>query len=138
MMIASDGATKIYGVDKDQMEFSVIKKVPLPEYRSMMDLALKELIEDNKPYDIEFKIKAVDTGQIKDIHSIAIFDREKRILFGIIQDITEQKKVRDELIYAKEKAEESDRLKTAFIQNLSHELLCLAVVRIVYRNRVAF
>ena len=122
MMIASDGATKIYGVDKDQMEFSVIKKVPLPEYRSMMDLALKELIEDNKPYDIEFKIKAVDTGQIKDIHSIAIFDREKRILFGIIQDITEQKKVRDELIYAKEKAEESDRLKTAFIQNLSHEV----------------
>lgn len=122
MMVASEGATIIYGVDKDQMEYSIIKKVPLPEYRPMMDLALKELLENDKPYDIEFKIKAVNTGEIKDIRSIAIFDREKRILFGAIQDITQRKKIEEELIKAKEKAEESDRLKTAFLQNLSHEI----------------
>lgn len=122
IMVASVGATKIYGVDKDHMDFSVVKKVPLPEYRPMMDQALKELIEDNKPYDIEFKIKTVDTGKIKDIHSIAIYDKEKRILFGAIQDITERKKVEKELIKAKEKAEESNKLKTAFLQNLSHEI----------------
>jgi PAS domain S-box-containing protein len=122
MMIASEGATKIYGVDKDQMEYSLIKKVPLPEYRTALDKALKELIEEDKPYNIEFKIKAVDTGEIKDIRSIAIFDKEKRILFGAIQDITHQKKIEQELINAKEKAEESDRLKTAFLQNLSHEI----------------
>ena len=121
-MVASVGATKIYGVDKDHMDFSVVKKVPLQEYRPMMDLALKELIENNKPYDIEFKIKAIDTGNIKDIHSIAIYDKEKEILFGAIQDITEHKKVEEELIKAKEKAEESDKLKTAFLQNLSHEI----------------
>jgi len=37
-------------------------------------------------------------------------------------DITERKKIIEELILAKEKAEESDKLKTAFINNISHEI----------------
>lgn len=36
--------------------------------------------------------------------------------------ITKQKEAEIELISAKEKAEESDRLKTAFLQNISHEV----------------
>lgn len=37
-------------------------------------------------------------------------------------NITEIKKINEALVQAKEKAEESDRLKTAFLQNISHEL----------------
>lgn len=41
---------------------------------------------------------------------------------GVDADITERKKMMEELIAAKEKAEQSDKLKTAFINNISHEL----------------
>lgn len=43
-------------------------------------------------------------------------------LIGIILDITARKKMEVELRDAKERAEESDRLKTAFLNNLSHEI----------------
>jgi PAS domain S-box-containing protein len=40
----------------------------------------------------------------------------------IKEDISERKKLTIELVAAKEKAEESDRLKTAFLHNISHEI----------------
>lgn len=43
-------------------------------------------------------------------------------LIGVIVDITERKKLENELIQAKIKAEESDNLKSAFLANLSHEI----------------
>jgi PAS domain S-box-containing protein len=39
-----------------------------------------------------------------------------------IRDITERRLAQIELIRAKEKAEENDRLKTAFLQNMNHEI----------------
>lgn len=44
------------------------------------------------------------------------------ILLAIVRDHTERKKLEDELIAAKEKAEEMNRLKTYFLSNISHEL----------------
>jgi signal transduction histidine kinase len=40
----------------------------------------------------------------------------------MVEDITQKKKAEEELIAAKLKAEESDRLKTAFLHNVSHEI----------------
>lgn len=43
-------------------------------------------------------------------------------VIGIVTDITLHKQAEKELIKAKERAEESDRLKTEFINNMSHEI----------------
>jgi PAS domain S-box-containing protein len=43
-------------------------------------------------------------------------------LEGFISDITDRKRIEEELIRAKDKAEQSDKLKTAFLHNISHEI----------------
>jgi len=67
----------------------------LPEYRPLLDAALENLVKNGEPYKLDFKIRKHDTGEIRDIHSSAIFDKENRIVFGIIQDITESKRVQN-------------------------------------------
>jgi PAS domain S-box-containing protein len=42
--------------------------------------------------------------------------------YGIYRDITDRKRIEKSLITAKEKAEESDKLKSAFLSNMSHEI----------------
>ena len=60
-------------------------------------------VEEGRPYDIEFKIRRPDTGEITDIHSVAEYDRRRNVVFGIIQDITEHKRAEEGLRQAEEK-----------------------------------
>jgi PAS domain S-box-containing protein len=52
----------------------------------------------------------------------AVKVKEKWHAVGIVRDITDRKHSEEELIAAKQRAEASDRLKTAFINNISHEV----------------
>lgn len=47
---------------------------------------------------------------------------DTEIILAIVRDNTERKKLQTELIAAKERAEENDKLKTIFLANMSHEL----------------
>lgn len=73
-----------------------------------------ELCNKNKNgnlYWVQANISPVVNSKGKITHFVAVKE-----------DITEKKKMIEELIIAKEKAEESDNLKTAFIHNISHEI----------------
>jgi len=145
LTIASEGARKIYGLSLDKKNLTVAEtmQLHLPEYRASIDKAFKGLVYEHKPYDIVFKIRRKNDGEIRIIHSVAEYIEEKNTIFGVIKDVTKQKnterqlkeqneeylalaeeykKINEELLIAKEKAEESNRLKSEFINNMSHEI----------------
>ena len=87
----SPGVYKIFGMENQPLTLDSTLDVVLPEERSRVYHALRQLVEGDEPYDIEFRITRRIDGQILDVHSIAEYDRARRIVFGIIQDISARK-----------------------------------------------
>jgi signal transduction histidine kinase/CheY-like chemotaxis protein len=61
-------------------------------------------------------------NRIFEVHYTGMMYNGEKALFEIFLDISDRKAAESELLSAKEKAEESDRLKTAFLNNISHEI----------------
>jgi two-component system, cell cycle sensor histidine kinase and response regulator CckA len=95
-IFASEGAMRIYGLDRSEMPLEMVQYAPLPEYRSLLDDSLKALVENRAVYDVEFKIRRPDNGKIVPIRSVAEYDPERRTVFGVIQDITDRKRAEEE------------------------------------------
>ena len=96
-IVGSDGAALIYGVDMNSALLEYIQQIPLPEYRNELNQALSQLISDNKPFNLEYQICRPNDGKIVYIHSIADYDKENRVIYGVIHDITERKRAEEEL-----------------------------------------
>ncbi|HPO54457.1 MAG: histidine kinase N-terminal 7TM domain-containing protein [Ignavibacteriaceae bacterium] len=84
------------------------------------------LSDTHQLYENYFRMKTKD-GKWVWIWSRGRTIRDKQgeltnLTVGTHIDITERKRVEEELIIAKEKAERGDRLKTEFIHNISHEI----------------
>ncbi len=88
----SEEALAICGLEERSMEYSEFRKVIVSDYVPLLNKSMKSLIEEGKPYDVEAKIRRKGDGEIIDIHSIAEYDREKRVVFGTLQDITRRKR----------------------------------------------
>jgi len=91
----SEGAKELFDVGDPAWDISEVQKIPLPKYRQLTDDALQGLIHHNRPYDLEFEICRHSDGLIRWIHSKAEYDPEKKIVFGIVHDITDRKRAQD-------------------------------------------
>jgi len=77
----------------------------LPEYKPLLDEAFDAMMEHGTPYDVRYKIRRQNDGEIVDIHSIMELDPEGRTVFGIVHDYSEQAKVVEELRESRMKLE---------------------------------
>ncbi|MBN2746982.1 MAG: PAS domain S-box protein, partial [Bacteroidales bacterium] len=100
-----------------------------PDYRVGFENMLKNVIHaHNEGLEViqkDFKIKS-KAGNYRWLSgSFCITNNTEgkpNQLLGSLHDITKIKEYEDELTVAKEKAQESDRLKSVFLANLSHEI----------------
>ena len=118
---ANNAAAEFYGwtvARLRKMNLSEITTNSPEEIRSRFEKATR-----NKGIFFETTNRLAD-GSLRDVE---VFTSRIELdgsyyLHSIVHDITEKKKILADLIAAKEKAEESDRLKTAFLHNISHEI----------------
>ena len=89
MIYGTRGAAEIYGLETNAMTLDTLKKIALPEYRQYLDKEVEDLIAGKKPYNIRYKIKRPDNGQIRHIHAIAEYREDKKRIFGVAHDITD-------------------------------------------------
>ena len=125
---SSEVLDKIFGIDKDYIR-SVpgwINIVHKDEQEALNAYLTKEIISEKQSFNREYRIIRINDKQERWVHGLGKveFDENGNILsmIGTIQDITDRKLIELDIIKAKEKAEESERLKSSFLANLSHEV----------------
>jgi PAS domain S-box-containing protein len=115
-------AVKHYGYTREEFLKMTLKDIRPKEDISalLLDVANTSSILNNAGEWRHLK----KNGEIIDVeitsHFVHFNNREARHV--LIKDITKQKELIRDIILAKDKAEESDKLKTAFLKNISHEI----------------
>ncbi|MDQ1275867.1 MAG: two-component system, cell cycle sensor histidine kinase PleC, partial [Euryarchaeota archaeon] len=94
----SEEARRICGLEDGQLTLERIRDIPLPEYLSVLEKALRDLVERNLPYDLQFGITRQNDGNIRVMHAMAEYDAERNVVIGTIQDITEKKQSEENLV----------------------------------------
>lgn len=83
-----------------------------------------ETVIETKEVNAEINLKRTDESTFIANLTLALLEEgfKEITIEGIIEDITQMAIARDEIIKAKDKAVEADRLKSLFLANMSHEI----------------
>jgi PAS domain S-box-containing protein len=119
---ASPEARRIYGLGDQPLTISFIKKFPMRKYRPILDRALKNLIQKGIPYDVEFKIVRGTDGTVIDVHSVAEYHPNEKLVLGVLQDITERKQTKEAIQKLNLELEDRVIARTAQLQKVNKEL----------------
>ncbi len=125
MQIANTSFIKLF----DFEEQNLMSKVNINKFKPFKGTILiekiNELLDNQVQFDHEIKLGEIANNESRfRSRGITILSAKGDVLsyMLIIGDITKRKIAENNLIKAKEKAEESNLLKTAFLSNLSHEI----------------
>lgn len=122
-VVWSEMLYQLLGVDREVTPtYELALHHVLDEDKENYELQLGEAIEQKKEYYLENRVVHSD-GSIIDVVSrgkCSVNERGELLrMFGTIQDVTHHNK----LLQEKNAAEESEKLKSAFLANITHELL---------------
>ncbi len=119
----NQGARRITGYSIEDVNNRSTCDINIWPAKEERDVFVENIIRHGKVYDkeLQFLNKNQEKITVK-ISSEIITVNNEQCLLSSFDDITDRKKYIEELIKAKEKAEESDKLKTAFLHNISHEI----------------
>jgi len=76
-------------------------------------------------YDSVYAYKRPVDGEIVWIHALGTILEDQdgnKIMYGVTQDITEQKSQENQIVHSRQIAEEATRAKSDFLANMSHEI----------------
>ena len=121
----NNAAEKIYGWSSSEAIGQNIMDLTPARQSNEQAVEIMNKLSAGKTWTGEFHVKRKDGSSFPAfVTDTPILDSNGKFtgIIGISSDITERKRAEMELIEAKEKAEESDRLKTAFLNNVSHEI----------------
>lgn len=94
------------------------------EYKNLLK-SYYDSNQNNKQIPTEFEAKLINRNGrevVVNINVISLKEPNKLYTIGFLQDITEKNKLINEIIAAKEKAEEMNTAKSVILANMSHEL----------------
>ncbi len=122
---ATEKLFRTYGINPDELaSVEDWLKIVHPDDIAIFTSGMREVLS-GKQSSAEFRI-IIKSGEVRWInHNVypRINENNKFIgLISAIKDITERKKYEEDLKLSKQKAEESDRLKSTFLANMSHEI----------------
>ena len=128
-----DELFKAYGVDRKEFHDDFFRMTTFvasiyPDDRGIFEAIYNRLLAgESCKIDLELRLDLLNTGEYKwvDLKGVAQeFDERAKVtkVLGFIADIQKRRDDEQALIEAKHRAEESDRLKSAFLANVSHEI----------------
>jgi PAS domain S-box-containing protein len=124
ILMANPALLKIIGFDSLEDVSKIEAKDTYADPNTRM-IFTKELNTKNKVVGFESKWRRKD-GAIIYVRESArlVKDQDDKPLYyeGTVEDITDKKIAEEQLIGAKERAEQSDRLKSEFLAQMSHEI----------------
>lgn len=126
IMRANSAFINMIGYKESELKYLTFRDITMPEYIKNDEISLMRLINQELPnYHTEKRYVRKDGTVIWGSTTVSIIRNNKdevQLFLAMVEDITSRKQTESELLAAKERAEESDKLKTAFLHNVSHEI----------------